>query len=647
MKIKSQYNLLSFSALLLYLFTMEASAENFPTVDLQGKHFFYYSVKKGDSLYGISKQNSWDIDTIRKYNKKVFSGLKKDMRIYYPADAKPADYELKVSDKKSILIPLDPDHVVKKGETVYGIAKHYGIPVADIYSLNPSAKFGIREGEKLKMPATLLADIKQYTIRQGDTPYSVAKLFNTGVSDIYKANPGISDKNFKYGHKIMIPVNTNEKRLRTEIVKENQLQGFDTYKAKSGDSWNGIAKKYGVTVEDLTEINEGVEMKKGAIVAVPDYAMVDVKKTYVEEDPREKTEEGRNMIYEEVAKARNITPGNVRMAVVLDAPASRKDMEFSRGLIASLDVHKNSGYEISFKIIDGTHSSDSIVNVLTEFNPNLLISTADNLPAYLSDYSGSHSVALLNTFDVKSDATSSNPYIIQLLPPSDIFTNITARYISDTFGKRKIIFVGRTENDEIAQALCKRFESSQRMDMSPEELLDYPFYDNENYLIYCASTDRNEVSGILDKIIDIRLTSPMSEISVIGKPSWITFVDALSEKFSRADVYFPSRFYFDTATPDSKQFMNTYKNIYNHPPYKSYPIYSVTGFDVGNYFFDAVGRNGGDFSGESQLFSAGNTMLQNDINLIRVSNGAGLINVASYLVRFLPGQITDKIKITQ
>ena len=647
MKLNKLSKFLLINALIGLSFIFDSAAQNLPRVSLQGRQFYYYSVKKGDSLYGISKQNDWDIDTLRKYNEKSLVNLKKDTRLYYPVTETTKVETIKTPKGKKIEIPLDPDHIVQKGETIYGISRKYGVSLEDIYSLNPTAKYGIKEGEKLKLPQTLLAEMVQYTIQPGDTPYSVAKKHNTSVSDLYKANPGISDKNFKYGHEIIVPLNTNEDRKRVETVKENKLQGFTTYKVKSGENWDAIAGKNGVTKEELIEINEGVdELKKGSVIAIPEYKTVDVQKTYIEEDPREKTESGRNEIYQEVAKERVVTPGEIRIALVLDAPTTRKDLEFSRGMLLSLDSHKNSGFKTAFKIINGTHCQDSILNVFNEYNPNLVISTADNLPTYLSDYAGKHSVGLLNTFDVKSVQTENNPNVIQLLTPSETFTTTTSRYIADNFGKRKFIFIGDTDKDEIAQSLIKQFDSSKYLCLTQEEMIDYPFYDTDNYLVYCTLTDRNEISRILDKIIEIRQNAPLSEISVVGRPSWITLADNLKEKFSEADVYFPSRFYFDTADGDSKQFMSAYRAMFNHPPYKSYPIYSVTGYDVGNYFYDAIGRNGGDFSGNMEFYPT-DRMLQNDICLSRQKEGSGLINTSSYLIRFMPGQVVDKIRITE
>jgi LysM repeat protein len=43
-------------------------------------------------------------------------------------------------------------HKVRKGETVYSIAKDYLIGVEDIYLLNPESKQGIRKKQKLKIP---------------------------------------------------------------------------------------------------------------------------------------------------------------------------------------------------------------------------------------------------------------------------------------------------------------------------------------------------------------------------------------------------------------------------------------------------------------------------------------------------------------
>ena len=82
---------------------------------------------------------------------------------------------------------------------------------------------------------------KIYKIREGDTLESIAKKYNTTLETLYEIN-GI-DKNYKVKPDAYIIVPTVREQL------------FDSYVVKKGDTIYDIAKRLGVIVDDLMELN--------------------------------------------------------------------------------------------------------------------------------------------------------------------------------------------------------------------------------------------------------------------------------------------------------------------------------------------------------------------------------------------------------
>ena len=130
-----------------------AQQSAFPIVNIQGRPYYYYEVKKGDSLYGISKSTGWDEQVIRDLNPTAVLNLKRGARIYYPVSAN--DIGSQTSVKAPVAsVPFvsaanhEPiRHIVRKGDNVYSIARQYGVPTDLIYFLNPSARTGIESGQ--------------------------------------------------------------------------------------------------------------------------------------------------------------------------------------------------------------------------------------------------------------------------------------------------------------------------------------------------------------------------------------------------------------------------------------------------------------------------------------------------------------------
>ena len=96
-------------------------------------------------------------------------------------------------------------HTVKPGETLYAISKMYGIDIDDIKAQNPETSKSLKAGTTLIIP-TSGNNCIYYTIQPKETLYSIAKKYGVDQSKIKDSNPGLSESNFKICTTIKIPV---------------------------------------------------------------------------------------------------------------------------------------------------------------------------------------------------------------------------------------------------------------------------------------------------------------------------------------------------------------------------------------------------------------------------------------------------------
>lgn len=267
-----------------------------PEVIVLGKKYYCYEAKKGDSLYGISKELGWDQNLITSLNPELSSPFKEGQLIYYPVS------ESNTTPSNNTTV----SHKVKKGETVYGISKHYNISTEQIYSANPGSEFGIKEGQILTIPAfgNSVNGFVTHTIQPGETLYGVSKRYNTSVEELMHDNPGINDHNFKAGEVIKVTPDSRNKNLVKESVAETHLLSLKTYKVKKNDTWEKLSKKFKVDVALLQDANPGVShLDKDKQIVIPNAVVVNVMKDVPVTDPRESTPEGRQEIFEEIGRA--------------------------------------------------------------------------------------------------------------------------------------------------------------------------------------------------------------------------------------------------------------------------------------------------------------------------------------------------------
>ena len=623
-----------------------------PKVEILGKEYYYYEVKKGESIYGIAKKLGWNIDELVKLNPNTISHLGKGSILYYPVATEDEGKEVTETSPSDIgEMPYAPvTHVVKKGETVFSISRQYNIPLETIYANHPSAKYGIKVGEVIELkqaPQTAVSGngYIYYNVKSGDTLFSLAQQYNTSVEDILRCNPGVTEDNFKAGSTVRISADPARRATRTEVVEEQKVAAVDNYKVKKNDTWDAISKQTGVDKTTLKEANENIaKPRKDDVIVVPKVETVKVEREVVAQDPREATPEGREELYDSI---HNVVDAaylpQVNVALLMDDPSSKRDLEFSRGILLAIDELKKAPYKINFKIIDGRVSTTAVLDQLEDFEPNLLLTTADkNFPAFLADYGNENHVEIVNVFDVKNDLFEDNPSVIQLLPPSSLFNDEVGEYVGKAYGGSTILWIGdRDENDAIAESIASALDGSITISLSPSELSEFDFSDGGRYLVYGFAQKRDDVLPIAKAVANAKDNNPQTSISLMGRPSWITMAENYGSEFADADVFIPSRFYYDTQTSGARRFTSEFSSMYGYPPVKSFPMFAVTGYDVARYFIPSTATTAGDPNRKQPSKDA----LQTDFDLRRVSNWGGFVNPTCYILRFVPGVGIEKVTL--
>ena len=91
--------------------------------------------------------------------------------------------------------------------------------------------------------AALFGENIQHTVAKGDTLYSLAKKYGVTVDEIRSAN-SMSGNDLYAGQKLTIPVKTQPRQIT-----------YESYTVKAGDTLYSIARRHEISVEELREIN--------------------------------------------------------------------------------------------------------------------------------------------------------------------------------------------------------------------------------------------------------------------------------------------------------------------------------------------------------------------------------------------------------
>ena len=134
-------------------------------------------------------------------------------------------------------------YTVKSGDSLWSIAKKFNLSVADLKEANGLTSSMLSIGQILKIPVIEEPQNNDniYIVKSGDSLYKIAQNFDTTVSEIMSLN-NLTNTNLSIGQRLIIP-------------SSNSTNDNITYTVKSGDSLYKIAQKFDTTVDNLIKLN--------------------------------------------------------------------------------------------------------------------------------------------------------------------------------------------------------------------------------------------------------------------------------------------------------------------------------------------------------------------------------------------------------
>lgn len=206
-----------------------------------------YTVKRGDTLYGISNQFGVSVVDIMNLNKLSNNVIQIGQVLMIPGKTG--------SNPASVFT-----YIVKQGDSLYNIARRYETTVDQIIKLNNLSTINLSIGQKLLVPetdesVTSLPSYINYTVQKGDTLYSIARKYNTTTNDILKDN-NLNSSILSVGQNLKIRTTGTE--AIEECIGEEYvpIDNSVTYTVQKGDSLWKIAQKFNTSVDNIKSKNQ-------------------------------------------------------------------------------------------------------------------------------------------------------------------------------------------------------------------------------------------------------------------------------------------------------------------------------------------------------------------------------------------------------
>lgn len=608
-----------------------AEAINLPKKKINGRTYYYYMVQPKETIYSLCKRLELSKEDIIKYNPTVADGLRAHQTLYFPESVylnKDSEKTPATSGTETSTAPTEPlpaTYTVKRGDTIYSLCKRFGLTSAQLLARNPDAANGIKSGMTLR----IAPDNNEASTT---TPLPTAK--ETAAT---KAT-----------------ANDMPSTPAPDVP-------YKVYKVKKKETLYSIARKNQVTVEEIESVNPGLTtLQKDQLIYIPD-----TKKL-------KQWEKAGSLVSPAPQPAEPVTPAveekpdkGIRIGVMLpfmldeDHPGKQAMLytDFYKGLLLAADSLRCNSNPIHITAYDTHGSTDSVKVLLSRPDVKELAVIIgpddDDQLAALAAFGNENDCKILNIFSIKNDLQSSNPSMIQANIPHSLMYAKTIERLAHNLNGRVPVFLtrkeGRTDKEEFTKAF-KEFLDTHGTAYTDIEFADFLSADDlgsldptASYLFIPQSGAQSEFTKIINALRKLRDDSADPErIKLFGYPEWITFRGDAQDRLHKMNATIYSRFYVDNHSFRTKDLDEKFRHWYGKPMLKAMPTQGTLGFDTGMFLIKSLGDNKGQLGDNATWRYDG---VQSGFHLVKPTDDGGLINEALYFITFRPSGLIEKVFI--
>lgn len=544
-----------------------------------------------------------------------------------------AQTTVKVSTKKvSIDGKLYYLHKIKKGQTLYAIAKAYDVPVNDIAFENPGIFDGLKVGQELKIPVKEIDEGKyiKHLVVKGETVYSICKQYAITQAELEKLNPVIKN-GLRADTYIKLPKKEaalSYHQFQTggkENITDKDTSRFIYHTVKAKETLYSLSKQYGVPIDRILQNNPEVAqngLKDGQTLKIPKKQKPVIAPGHIvrpSADSLVTRFDSLTSILDTVFSSCDTsayTHPNVNVLLVLPfhknyfkVPTNYDfdDMsnyrtfpfvEFYEGVLLAVDTLRKRGMSINLKVADSDDSLTVKTYLDKGWKPDLFIGSSNTKAFHFVYRWRNENLSFIDPFKVKRPVNSNR--FFKVLPSFKTQMNLLLSFVLSLDSVNLIIPESELVTDRLMEdSLFKEIYNASEIKYKSylvkkvnyrksgmKEIENSLSVGRKNIILF-LSTDEPEVNKFLSKL---RLLTEDYDISVIGHPKWRNFQLDYAH-LHRLNSYLVLPNFIDYESDTTIQFMLEFKKYFNKVPTK----FGFWGYDIAWYFFNAVGYFGADF----------------------------------------------------
>lgn len=556
-------------------------------------------------------------------------------------------------------------HTIARGENLTSIAATYNVSVADIVRLNPGSDRLIKAGETLRIPQSKDNNGPQYhTIQPGETLYGLMKRYDVTVEAICKANPGLSESNFRSGQVIIIPaadktadlpiIQSDQPASQSVVIPQQSYR--DIHKVKRRETIYSICREYGITEEELIAANPELKtekLKRGKYIRIPFHKQMPVAPVVT---PGESAMPTNSELFERInsdTKRKNQLKVAVMLPFMLNGGNQGEQMrmvEYYQGVLMAINELKKNGTSFDIHTYDTQNNATTVRQILARSemkDMDLIIGPghATHIPA-ISAFSEQNKIRLVVPFTSRCDEVFGNPYLYQVNTPQSYLYSEVYEHFLRKFRGNNIIFVdagdGETDKREFIggfkQELKDQHIPFREINANSKESIEQALQAGTENILIPTSGSNIALIKLLPYLKALKLSWEAEEtpdkysLHLFGYPEWQTYTTDHLDDFYTFDTYFYTSFYANNLSVSVVNFQKEFRQWYHKEILNTYPKYAILGYETAHYLLKGLSLYGNKL--EQHLNNIQVTPIQTSFRFERVSNWGGFINKKVFFIHF-------------
>ncbi|UTW67097.1 LysM peptidoglycan-binding domain-containing protein [bacterium SCSIO 12643] len=580
---------------------MEISAQEPATIKTDGLEYIIHVVKKGETLYAISKKYSVSVEDIKSANQDIEEfGIRIGQSIRIPMNK----VNKKEAKKSEVEISGDTIyHEVLKKETLYALTKKYEISTEELIKLNPELEEGLKIGMRLKIPVIPSADststevdfqmpeedsLLLHTVQPKETLYALSQKYGVSSDSIQMVNNGLSE-GLQIGSTIRIP-----------ILNPNYVKDKDTTQV-IGDSLTRV-----LLVKDTIRVG----------VFLPFCTAKNLKEEAEEEAVEENEEKEAMNLY----------------------GLTKISLDFMRGYDLAMDSLRSLGFYVEVDYYDTQNDTNVCKEILAKKeleSYHLFVGPLFQTNFKLfADQAKKLGVPIVSPVKISSRLLLDNKYVIKSYASSPAQIIRMSKYMGRMYADSTItVIYGGAQKDKRYAQIFQKYLSNTVGDSIPIHRIWQPsVYNFKKYMkqgahnyVAVISSDEAFVSSSMSAFYGFEDES--TQVSVLGIDSWQKFSSIDFDYLMGLDVTYPAQQFVDYQDEKVIQVIEKYRALYFTDPSN----HTWSAFDIGMYFVPAIYESKGNW--QDYIENHKNEGLSFKMDFVKIGEDSGYENQGGFILR--------------